>query len=90
MLTKLPVPMNRFGCVSVLNDKFVLFGVGKRDCVGRSVAIKALFAIFGLMMTKYKFIANNNKPNEMDIKQEWGLSISVQPPIPINLDKRHN
>ena len=71
-----------------MNDNFILFGVGKRECVGMSLAMKSIFAVFGLLMAKYKFKAKNNDPNGMDIKQEWGLTLTVEPPVGIIVEKR--
>ena len=68
-----------------MNDNFVSFGVGKRNCVGQSLALKAMYAIFGLMIIKYKFSAPHN---EMVIKQGWDFVIKVDPPIGIKIDER--
>ena len=66
-----------------------MFGVGKRDCIGKSLALKAMYAIFGLMIPKYKFNAPNDDPNQMNIKQIWGAFIlPVDPPIGIRVTKR--
>ena len=58
-----------------MNENFITFGVGKRDCVGRSLAMKSIYSVFGLLITKYKFKTKYNNPNDMDIKQKWGLCI---------------
>ena len=71
-----------------MNDNFVLFGVGKRNCVGQSLAMKAIYATFGLMINKYKFKPENNDTNGMDIKQEWSIVLEIDPPIGIQVDKR--
>ena len=70
-----------------INDNFVLFGAGKRGCVGQSVAIKAMYAMFGLMMNKYKFIAKNDDPEGLSIEQKWGFVLSVAT-IGVNVQKR--
>ena len=54
-----------------MNDNFVLFSVGKRDCVGRSLAMKSLYAIFAIFLLKYRFAAPNNDPKAMVIEQKW-------------------
>ena len=69
-----------------MNDNFILFGVGKRDCVGRSMALKAMFAIFGLMIEKYKFMSDGD--NEINIKQKWGFILGVDPPIGVRIAER--
>ena len=71
-----------------MNDNFTLFGVGKRDCPGRSIAIKGMYATFGLMMNNYKFKAENNDPNGINIKQAWGPNLNIQPPIGIKVELR--
>ena len=70
------------------NDNFIMFGVGKRDCPGQSLAIKALYATFGLMINKYKFIAKNDNPNELKIKQSYALIMHIDPPIGIQIQLR--
>ena len=71
-----------------MNDNFVLFGVGKRNCVGQSLVIKAMYAVFGLMINKYKFRPENNDYQGMEIKQRWDLILPVDPPIGIHVDRR--
>ena len=38
-----------------LNKNFVVFGVGKRNCIGQSLAIKELFVILSHILNRYKF-----------------------------------
>ncbi len=38
-----------------VNKNFVIFGVGKRNCIGQSLAIKELFVILSHMLHRYKF-----------------------------------
>ena len=71
-----------------MNDNFILFGAGKRNCVGQGLAMKEMYAMFGLMMSKYKFKAKNNDPNGMNIKQNWNMVMVVDPPLGILVDKR--
>ena len=54
-----------------MNDNFVLFSVGKRDCVGRSLAMKSLYAMFALYLLRYRFVAPNGDPEAMEIVQKW-------------------
>ena len=69
-----------------MNENFVLFGVGKRNCIGQSVAMKAMYAIFGLMINKYKF---GFVGEDVKIKQEFDILFSVNPPIGIHLENRN-
>merc|ERR1712241_1283910 len=56
-----------------MNDRFMVFSVGKRDCVGRSLAMKSMYAMFALFLQRYRFVAPGNDPTAIDVKQEWGL-----------------
>ena len=66
----------------------VAFGVGKRDCAEKSLAMKALYAIFGLFILKYKFIAPNNDPDGIQIKQKFGFVSEIHPAIGVNVQMR--
>ena len=68
-----------------MNDNWILFGVGKRNCVGQTLAMKAMYAIFGIMINKYKFIKDGD---EMIIKQKWGPVLAVEPPIGVQVVQR--
>ena len=70
-----------------MNENFINFSAGKRDCVGRKLAMKALYAEFALFLLRYKFVAPNNDPDAMDIKQSWGLGL-VTEPLGINVEFR--
>ena len=70
-----------------MNDNFVLFSVGKRDCVGRSLAMKSLYAIFAMFLVRYKFVAPNNDPDAIEIKQKWSLTL-VTESLGINVERR--
>ena len=48
-----------------MNDNFILFGLGKRDCVGRRLAMKSLYAIFAPFLLLYKFVAPSNNAEAM-------------------------
>ena len=61
-----------------MNENFVLFSVGKRDCVGRSLAMKSLYAMFAIFLLKYRFVAPNNDPLAMEIKQEWSVVLQTK------------
>ncbi len=39
-------------------------------------------------MTKYKFIAQNNDPSAINIKQSWGVVLFIDPQIGIKLERR--
>ena len=67
-----------------MNDNFMLFGRG-RDCVGQSLAIKGLYAVFGEMILKYKFIWDNNTPKILKVKHSVDGLISK---IGLKVEKR--
>ena len=71
-------------------DKLMVFGKGKRDCVGRRVAIKALQSMFGLLIIRYKFNLNDDFNIKDCIKQLWATVQFVDPPIGLKLTQRHN
>ena len=70
-----------------MNDNFVMFGVGKRDCAGRGLAMKSLFATIGLMITRYRFKWNHDRKDK-NIAQSWGVVSCIYPKIPIFVEKR--
>ena len=43
---------------------------------------------YGLMINKYKFVANNNDTNGINIKQKWGVVLAIHPEIGIRVQKR--
>ena len=71
-----------------LNNNFILFGTGLRDCVGQSYAKKTIYAIFGMLILKYKFIPPNNDTNLINLKQKWGLVQSIENNINISFQPR--
>eukprot|EP01084_Bolivina_argentea_P131322 231815_1 len=71
-----------------MNDNFILFGSGSRDCVGQQLAKNAIYAMFGILLSKYKLIAPNNDTNSINIKQKWGLVQIIDPQIPLTIQKR--
>ena len=73
-----------------MNDNFMLFGIGKRDCVGRALAMRALYATFALFITRYKFIAKDNDNKSMIIKQVdlVGVVLRLEPKIGVEIERR--
>ena len=70
-----------------MNQNFVMFSVGKRDCAGRSLAMKSLYALFAIFLLKYKLVAPNDDPEGMEIEQEWSLTLMTKP-MGINVERR--
>ncbi len=50
--------------------------------------MKAIYAMYGLLMTKYKFIAPNKESKLMNIQQSFGIVLSNNPPIGIHVEAR--
>ena len=67
------------------NKRLLAFDRGKRDCIGRRVAEKALQCIFGLFMLRFRFEAIEDIG---DIQQKWSTVQVVDPPVPLRLHKR--
>eukprot|EP01084_Bolivina_argentea_P280455 479634_1 len=70
-----------------MNPQFITFGSGKRDCMGRPIAMKNLYAIFATLIMKYKFI-NPNSDKLMDIQQKWGALRIINPEKGLKVVKR--
>ena len=56
-----------------INDNFMSFGIGKRDCIDKSIAMNGLFALFGIMINKCKYVSLD----DMNIKQNLVLHQSL-------------
>eukprot|EP00484_Ammonia_sp_Unknown_P000454 CAMPEP_0197023646 /NCGR_PEP_ID=MMETSP1384-20130603/4313_1 /TAXON_ID=29189 /ORGANISM="Ammonia sp." /LENGTH=553 /DNA_ID=CAMNT_0042451891 /DNA_START=23 /DNA_END=1684 /DNA_ORIENTATION=+ len=73
-----------------MNENFVLFGMGRRDCAGQSLEMRNLYAIFGLLLSKYKFVAPNNDPDSMVFKQKFfGITAVLDPPMRVQVESRY-
>jgi len=70
-----------------MDEKWVGFGVGRRDCAGRSLAMKSLYATFALFLLRYQFVAANDDPDAMDLQQKWGL-VPLTPHIGVEVKFR--
>mmetsp|Transcript_41837 Transcript_41837/g.68872 ORF Transcript_41837/g.68872 Transcript_41837/m.68872 type:complete len:521 (-) Transcript_41837:89-1651(-) len=68
----------------VRHDKFMLFGAGKRDCIGQHLAVKELFCILSALLHRYKFaIATGQEknfviPSSLSFFQESPLSLDIE------------
>ena len=67
-----------------INDSFISFGIGRRDCVGKMLAVKELYVIIGHLLLNYKWEFTN--PNQK-IRYGAGITIMVDPPIPVKIQK---
>jgi len=69
----------------IYNDGLVLFGLGRRDCIGKHLAVKEMAYVLGDLLLNYKFEFNNNENHDeierifvgvMYIKNEIGLRVT--------------
>ena len=71
------------------NKNMIVFSVGKRNCMGQSLAMKQLLLFFGNLILNYKILAPKNDPQSMDIRfYYFGLATSVEPQIPVQIEPR--
>eukprot|EP01083_Nonionella_stella_P051143 135819_1 len=73
---------------SLNKNKMLSFGVGKRNCAGRSFAVRSLSVIFAKWILLYKFSLPQNMDKDTPIKQTFNFSMLVDPKIPIKVQKR--
>ena len=69
--------MSIFSNISIL-EKYIsilLFFPGKRDCLGKSLALTELFLFFASLMQRYTFTTTKN-PKDLDISPIVGLTQS--------------
>ena len=73
----------------VVNESFVAFGVGKRDCVGRQLAMKEILYTLGYLLMNYKISFENKEDMKRDIlsiRANNGITAFLDPQIPIKLE----
>ena len=60
----------------VMNESFVGFGVGRRDCVGRQLAMKEVQYILGYLLMKYKFtLEDPDSVGDLCTRKEGTLAV---------------
>eukprot|EP01084_Bolivina_argentea_P115297 205060_1 len=64
-----------------LNESFLTFGSGRRDCVGRNLAIKELYIIMAYLLLNYKFSFRNKEDVDKPIKASYNGINVIDPPI---------
>ena len=70
----------------VKNGEFAVFGVGKRECPGKSLAQMELFLFFANMMQRYNFQSVLNDLTLLDLKPVFGLA-PVPKPFEVLMNK---
>eukprot|EP01084_Bolivina_argentea_P173746 300968_1 len=73
-----------------INENFLIFGSGKRDCVGRNVAISQLYALFAKLILNYKFSFGSERNVKDDIQQKFGQTKRVWPEVGIKVQNRNH
>ena len=68
-----------------MNNSFILFGFGRRNCVGLQLALKEIYIILGYLLLNYKFSFKNN--NDITIETTWNGVTIIDPPIGVNVQK---
>merc|ERR1712129_564745 len=66
-------------------EAFLLFGYSTRDCIGKTIAMQELFAVFAYFILQY-VMYNDEMPDK--ITHSFGINRSIEPQIPIYFRKR--
>ena len=72
----------------VVNESFVAFGVGKRDCVGRQLALKEIQYTLGYLLMNYKISFWNKEDVNRDItsmRKSNLVTASLHPALPLKV-----
>ena len=65
------------------------FGTGKRDCVGKLLAMRELYGFLANLFVNYKFEPSKGKdPNTIEIKYVQELVKRINNPVPLHVEKR--
>eukprot|EP01084_Bolivina_argentea_P004874 9224_1 len=68
-------------------DKMVTFGLGPRDCVGKSMALRSLYLLYTKLILNYKFNLSSKDKN-IEIKQKFQIAWVIDPQIGLQIEKR--
>ena len=73
----------------VVNHNSLPFSLGKRECLGQSLAKKELFAFLANLLLRYKLIAPNNDASSMNIQYTFNQTVTVvDPPMHVVIKQR--
>ena len=70
-----------------MNQSFIGFGTGKRDCVGQQMAMKEIYLVIGYLMLNYQFLPVDNDTS-FQIERKVGLTTEIANEIPVVVRKR--
>eukprot|EP01083_Nonionella_stella_P148822 471769_1 len=72
-----------------MNTNFVMFGYGKRDCPGKTLALKQLYSMFARLIKQYKFaLPQHIDPTKFKIQQRWRALLEIYPKVSLKVEKR--
>ena len=71
----------------VLNESFVSFGVGRRDCVGRQLAMKEIQIMLGYLLINYQLKLYKPIDNIVLRRKNNGATFFPFPPIGVIVTK---
>ena len=66
-----------------MNPAFTLFGLGPRNCVGQSLAIREIFSVLAPLLFRYKFTKPDNI-SKYDVPDRWFAKNIPQLPLIVN------
>ena len=66
------------------NTGFILFGLGLRNCVGQSLALREIYSVLAPLLYRYKFTKPNNI-TKYNIPQNWFSFTIPQLPLKVSL-----
>ena len=70
-----------------MNESFLTFGTGRRDCVGRTLAIKELYIVMAYLFLNYRFTFKNKDDINKAIKTFFNGVNQIDPPIPVKVTR---
>ena len=71
----------------VMNESFIGFGVGRRDCVGRQLAMKEVQYILAYLLMNYDITLHKDIDNILDYRQPNMATVFMKPSIPVRIQK---
>ncbi len=66
-----------------MHPAFIGFSEGKKDCAGRSLAIKHIYAALSTLIIRYEFLGENGDPSKASFKITGDLVYRIDPSVPL-------
>jgi len=63
----------------VKHEHNIVFGLGKRDCLGKSLGSMSVFLFFCGLFQKFSFSAACGDPKNLSLQPKWGFTLTPQP-----------